>query len=322
MKKKQILFLIGVIVVVIVGVAILFLGDDDATPSNTYHESERQDTIPYNGKEYRYNEHLSNFLFVGVDTREEIETDKLVGEAGHADTIFLVSLDRVKGAVRVFSIPRDTMTNIRVLSADGDDMGQTVDHITMQYTFGDGKWKSCELMKEAVSQLFYGVTIQGYCAMNMDGISVATDILGGVQLMMEDDLFAEIDPSYAKGTVVTITGENAERIVRYRNKEQTNSALDRMHRQMILLESFAKKAKSKASADEQFITKMLDGVQDYMITNIGNDMYAKMLESSFNGDDVCVIPGEGKAGEMFDEYHVNDTEMYELVIDAFYVEVK
>ena len=59
------------------------------------------------------------------------------------------------------------MTEIEVFNPSGKSLGESTDHINIQYAFGDGKQKSCELMKTAVSNLLDGLPIQGYCSMNM-----------------------------------------------------------------------------------------------------------------------------------------------------------
>ena len=74
------------------------------------------------------------------------------------------------------------MTRIEVFNPTGKSLGMTTDHINIQYAYGDGRQKSCELMKTAVSNLLNGLPVQGYCAMNMDGISVITDYVGGVAM--------------------------------------------------------------------------------------------------------------------------------------------
>lgn len=43
--------------------------------------------------------------------------------------------------------------------------------------------------------------------MNMDGISVITDFVGGIQLTIPDDSLADVNPEYKKGAVVDITGK-------------------------------------------------------------------------------------------------------------------
>lgn len=320
-RKKQIVFLVCIILLVVLGVLLLLTKQPNDSYSGEYQESE-DDTIVYGGKKYIYNEHLSNFLFLGVDTREPIESYETSEDAGQADTIFLLSFNRKEKTIRCIVIPRDTMTNIRVISPDGEDLGLTEDHISLQYAFGDGKRKSCEFMKEAVSALLYGIPIQGYCSLNMDGIAVATDALGGVELVIPDDSLKAINPEFEKGAAVTITGANAELFVRYRDTAVSQSALNRMERQMVFVEAFAEKTKGLAAQDNSFVADMLDSVEAYMVTNIGNDMYAKMIEATYDKGMMQTIPGNGVSGEQFDEYRVDDDALYDLVLEMFYKEVQ
>lgn len=321
-KKKQILFLICVLLLVI-GVAIVVLVKNKPESYSTeYTESDRQDTIVHDGKEYQYNAHLSNYLFVGVDTRDEVESYKTQADAGQADTIYLLSYDRVKCTLTCIAIPRDTLTSIHVYGVDGTDMGTTVDHINLQYAFGDGKHKSCQLMKEAVSNMLYGIPIQGYYSLNMDGISVAAGALGDVEVVVPDDTWTEIDPTYQKGTTVVISEENAEKLVRYRDTEEGQSAIARMNRQKVLLQAIASNAKEKVSEDTDYIVDVQEALKPYMVTNIGNDVFADLAEAEFDSETGIIdVPGEGVEGTDFDEYHIEETELYELILKLFYEEI-
>ena len=58
-------------------------------------------TVTWNGKTYRYNERLSNYLFLGVDKAELVETEAGYLDAGQTDAIFLVAWDRVDGKLTV-----------------------------------------------------------------------------------------------------------------------------------------------------------------------------------------------------------------------------
>ena len=110
-------------------------------------------TVEYNGSTYVYNDHLSNYLFMGIDvTQEESQGDTNLN-AGQADSIFLVSLDRVTEELRVLSIPRDTMAEIESFNPAGKSLGTSTDHINIQYGFGDGKIKSCELMSRSPEKM-------------------------------------------------------------------------------------------------------------------------------------------------------------------------
>ena len=134
MKNK--IFIIAGFVVLILGVLIfLYLRDKDDAYSTDYNESGRENVVEYDGKKYQYNEHLSNYLFLGVDKREVSDEEKNPGTAGQADSILLVSYDRVKNTVQCISIPRDTMTFIRTFSQEGVDLGKSQDHLNIQYAF-------------------------------------------------------------------------------------------------------------------------------------------------------------------------------------------
>ena len=316
------MFLICVVIVVVGFLLFFVLRDKEESYSSDYQESNRQDTILYGGKEYRYNEHLSNYLFMGIDSREPIEEYEVRENMGRADAIFLLSYDRVKKTVKCISIPRDTMTNIRVLTIDGTDTGTTREHINMQYAFGDGKDVSCRLMKEAVSSMLYDVPIQGYCSLNMDGIAVAVDVLGGVEMVLTDNSMADVYPEYVEGAKVTITKENAEQFIRYRDTNESHSALVRTNRQKELMKAVSECTRKKGAEDADFIMKMYESLKLYMVSNIGNDVLADLSEAKFDSENGVVdIPGEGVEGDIHDEYHIDEDKLYELVLQIFYEEM-
>ena len=57
-----------------------------------------------------------------------------------------------------------------------------------------------------------------------------------------------------------------------------------------------------------------------MVTNMDNDQFASIMDSlaSGSGTENWTVPGEGTAGETYDEYHVDDDALYEKIIDTFY----
>ena len=321
-KTKQNLFLIGVAILVIGVILFFVLRDKDESYSSDFQESNREDTIVYGGKEYRYNEHLSNYVFMGVDTREPITEYETREEAGRADAIFLLSYDRVKKTVKCISIPRDTMTNVRMIAPDGTDLGTSVEHINMQYAFGDGKDESCRLVKEAVSALLYDIPIQGYCSLNMDGIAAAVEVLGSVEMVLADNSLEDVNAEYVKGAKITVTKENAEQIIRHRDTDVSQSAIARTNRQKELMKAVSDCAREKSTQDADFIVDIYESLKPYMVSNIGNDLLADLLEAKFDSENgVIDIPGEGVEGELYDEYHIDETSLYELVLQMFYEEV-
>lgn len=297
-------------------------GGQNSDSRNQTDLSQNGDIVEYKGETYKYNDHLSNYLFLGIDTRETVDTYQSQVDAGQADAIFLVSMDRATEKIKVLFIPRDSMTRIEVFNPYGQSLGETTDHLNIQYAFGDGKEKSCELMKTAVSDMLDGLPIQGYCSMNMDGISVITDFVGGIQLTIPDDSLADVNPEYKKGAVVDITGETAEQFVRYRDIDKTQSALVRQERQKTFLQALVQKAQEKAGEDAGFVTGLYDSVKSYTVTNMGNDIFAKLLAASQNGiTDTETVPGEGTHGENFDEYHIDEDALSDLIISMFYEKI-
>ncbi len=322
-RKKQIIFLLIVVVLLVLGIYIFLKFQENEQFLSTYfQENGDDDVVVYGGKEYRYNDDLSNYLFMGIDTRETIEKYEMSGESGQADTIYLLSYNRQTKAVQGLAIPRDTITDIRVLSADGTDMGITKDHINLQYAFGDGERVSCELMRETVSRLLYGVPIQGYCALNMDSIPIATEAIGGVELTVPDNTLSALTPEFVEGNRVTVTKDTAELFVRYRDITQSQSAISRMNRQKVFVKAFAEKAKIQIEQDESFVLDIYESIEDYMVTNMNMELFSELVKSvDVFEEEIVNLPGKGVDGEDFDEYYINEDQLYELILQMFYKEV-
>ena len=113
-------------------------GGQNSDSRNQTDLSQNGDIVEYKGETYKYNDHLSNYLFLGIDTRETVDTYQSQVDAGQADAIFLVSMDRATEKIKVLFIPRDSMTRIEVFNPAGKSLGMTTDHINIQYAYGDG----------------------------------------------------------------------------------------------------------------------------------------------------------------------------------------
>lgn len=321
-RKKQILFLLAIAVFLLACTAFLVIKYVGTEEIISFQENSREDTILYDGKEYRYNDHLSNYLFMGIDTREIEKEDTGRTYAGQADAIFLVSLDRAKMTLQCLVIPRDTITRIESFTPDGDSLGFMDSHINLQYALGDGREKSCELMKEAVSNMLYELPIQGYCSLSMDGIPIAVDTIGGVPLTVPDDSLEKINPEFSEGAEVVLTKETAEQFVRYRDINESQSALVRSDRQKVFLKAFVERAYSIYETDPSVAGELYENVQDYMITNMSNDLFMKLLEASYGSEkNIQTLPGKGLDDGEYDVYNVDNEDLYTLMLQMFYVEV-
>ena len=189
-------------------------GTGDATTTET--EVEWGKTIVEDGKLYRLNPNLHSILFLGVDDGNTATPGIAPGEGRRADTILLLLLNDETKQTIALSISRDTMTNVEVYEKNGDYAYTAFSHINMQYYFGDSASRSCYLMKKAVSRLLYGIQIEGCLSLKPEGLVTIVDQLGGLSLTMPED-YTDINPRYSAGASVTLSGVEAERLLRYRD---------------------------------------------------------------------------------------------------------
>lgn len=281
--------------------------------------SENDGAITYNGQKYVPNDHLSNYLFIGVDNSASL-SDSMVtrpGNSGQADAIYLVSYDRVKKTRKTFAIPRDSMTEIEVFSLDGESLGTSKDHLSLQYAYGDGKAKSCRLMETAVSKLLLGQKIRGYTAINLESIPHLTELVGYVDVTVPDDSLTSVDPSWTKGTTIRLTPDNTEKFVRYRDTRVSQSALTRMNRQIAFISAFADRVEALQKEDSSTVSDIYGGLKNYMVTDMDADDFLN-LEKAGSAGEITTIPGEGKTGDGFDEYEVDQDKLYDLIVRNFY----
>lgn len=285
---------------------------------------ENTEIVTYQGEQYVYNEHLSHFLFLGIDKEKQQETNVGSGQAGQADTIFLLSRDRIQKTMTLLAIPRDTMTEIQVFGPEGKSLGNTVDHLNLAYGYGDGGRESCILMKESVSNLLYGLPIQGYCSVTMDAMTVLADSVGGVSVPISDESLEQVNASWTKGSQVKLTGDTVEQFLRSRDIEESQSALGRLKRQQEFLQAYGKKAKEIYQKNPSLPVQLYDNIKPYMVTNIGKDQFVQMM-TDFSSDEEVeskMLPGTGTTENGYDEYHVDEDALYELILKQYYVEVK
>lgn len=275
--------------------------------------------VTYNGKKYRYNSHLSNYLLLGIDTEGEIAQEKETLSGGQSDAIFVVAYDRKEETAQILTIPRDTMTTIYIYNIDGTYVTPQTDHLTLQYAYGDGREMSCKITRDAVSNLLYGVPIIGYTAINLDSIPLLVDAVGEVTLTVPDDSMEDVNPEYKKGAEITLTSENAESYIRHRDTHAHHQALVRMERQKSFINAFADRVLELQAKDPHTVTDIYETIKPHMVTNMSNDIFLDLAGAKRVGE-IRTIPGEGVTTELFDEYHVDDKALYELILDVFYIE--
>lgn len=303
----------------------------DLTKSDTLAESneEQEDYDPtvfrYDGVEYKYNSNIITILCMGIDKNtENVELQEISGESGQADSIFLLVIDPTLNKVKIISVSRDTMTEIKNYDVTGKEVGESVNHLGLAYAYGDGGEKSCELMVDAVSNLFYDLPIHGYVSLLMSAIGPINDAVGGVTVTVPDDL-SDKDPALYEGATVTLMGDQAEVFVRTRDTEAEGSNNLRMARQKTYALGFINAAKAALKQNPSLTIELYNEFSKQMVTNIGLDnavyLASEIAGMEFDLDDILTIEGTTKQGAVYEEFYVDDEALLQLVLDTFYTEV-
>ena len=277
--------------------------------------------VTYGGKQYKYNSTIRSYLFMGIDTDEPVQKKAKGIEGNQADALFLLVEDADSGKLSVIAIHRNTMTDIRECDENGKDIGNEIAQICLQHGYGDGERLSCQWQTEAVSNLFYGIPIKGYISLNMGGIGLLNDAVGGVEVEVLDDLTSK-NAALVKGETVKLNGDQAYLYVRSRDTGEFDSATARMQRQKQYLNAFIPKARQKAKTASGAMS-IYKKAEDYLFTNVE---YARLAEELAGLDydpdkDMYEIPGEVRMGEEYEEFYTNETEFYEMILEIFYKEI-
>lgn len=281
--------------------------------------------VKYQDVVYAYNEDIMTFLFMGIDKNSDVKEVAEGTDGGQADALFLAVMNPHDKTIRVIGINRNTMTDIDIYNEEGAYVTTTKAQIAVQHGFGNGVEESCEYQKEAVEKLFYNLPVHGYAAINMSAIPTINDAVGGVDVTVLEDLTAR-DKSLVKGADVHLTGESAFVYVKYRDTDVFASADMRLARQKQYLNAFIAAAKRAAKNDITVVLDLYKAVSPMMTTDITADEAAYLapvlLDYSFDEGSFYMLEGETVMGEQFEEFYVDESALYEMILEIFYEEVE
>lgn len=305
--------------------------EKDSEASGTQEAEEayelQEGQIRYNGKTYQYKENLMNILCLGIDSRDGIAKEKTPGKAGQADCVILAVLDDEAKTIQLINISRDSMVPVHVYATDGSFVEDRTEQLALQYAYGNGRDWSCQLMEEAVSDLFYGLPIHGYCALSMNSIADLNDAVGGVTVTVPEEL-VELKPKlFTAGEVVTLRGELAYHFVHDRAYKSADFASNnkRIARQKTYAVAFVNQLKQGMKEDMTLPVKLYQTAEKQMVTSISLDqavyLCTEYMNCSFDMENIYTIDGEVTMGEKYAEFNVDDDALYQLILDIFYEEV-
>jgi len=327
-KTRKIMIIFAIIMFVALAVVLIIAiskskntNTNKATSQkNTDTDKWQEGTITYNGKSYQYNHAVKTYLFMGIDKDEKVSKAKDGISGGQSDSLFLLVVDKDKKSMSVIALNRNAMTTLDIYDKEGKYLGQEEGQICLQHGYGDGMKTSCIRSVDAVSRLFYNLPIQGYVSLNMGALTKLNDVVGGVEVeVMQSLKDSRFGVDLKEGEVVTLTGEEAYVYLRSRDINEFDSSSMRLERQIQYISQFCSKAKQKVKDDISFTTVIYEAMEEYMVTNLQiADLMTEIEDYDFNQEQMYTVPGKTVMGEQFEEFYVDDEELYKMIINIFY----
>ena len=278
-------------------------------------------TIDYQGLTYRLRKRITTILILGIDQWEnERAGDGAFRQGGQADFLAVAVINDENKTVSILRINRNTMVRMTVLNLLGQEIGERNAQICLAYSYGNGGEISGKLTKKACSAFLLDTPIDYYYAINLDGIQVLNDLLGGIEVTLEDD-FTAYDPSMTKGKTLVLAGKQAEYYVRGRYDVGDQTSASRMTRQKDYLEKAKGALEARVQESASFILDVFDALSPYANTDMKRGLILNLSNKTRQYDIVSLQEMEGEwqiGAEGFEEFYVDSDALWETVIDCFY----
>ncbi len=282
--------------------------------------------VKYNGQVYAYNEDILTFLIMGIDKTKDVKEVAEGINGGQADALFLVVLNPHDDSLSVIGINRNTMTDVSVYDNNGSFVNTVKAQIAVQHGFGNGVEESCEYEVNAVQHLFYEMPIHGYAAINMSAIGPLTDMVGGVDVVALEDIKSGNSTVIKEGEEVHLEGDLAFAYIHNRDTKEFGSADHRLERQKQFITTYLQKVKQKTKEDIGFPISVYQSIAPQTVTSLTVDEMTYLVsiakDYSFDANYLYTLKGETKQGDVFEEFYVDETDLFELILKVFYEPVE
>ena len=282
--------------------------------------------VKYNGQIYAYNEDILTFLIMGIDKTKDVKEVAEGTNGGQADALFLVVLNPHDDSLSVIGINRNTMTDVSVYDNNGSFVNTVKAQIAVQHGFGNGVEESCEYQVNAVQHLFYELPVHGYAAINMSAIGPLTDMVGGVDVVALEDVKSGNSTVIKEGEEVHLEGDLAFAYIHNRDTKEFGSADHRLERQKQFITTYLQKVKQKTKEDIGFPISVYQAIAPQTVTSLTVDEMTYLVsiakDYSFDENYLYTLKGETKQGDVFEEFYVDETDLFELILKVFYEPVE
>ncbi|MFI3326467.1 MAG: LCP family protein [Clostridia bacterium] len=310
------LFIVILLVVVLICLIYLLVFKWEESLNSSYGVAETKNILEYNDNSYIIDPMIQTFMILGLDTVEALEDSESYNNEYQSDFISVVAIDNDNNEYTILQINRDTMVDIPVLGLNGQIASSYEGQITLAYNSGSGLEDSCENTSLALSNYLLDIPIDNYISISMGAVPIINDSVGGVTVTIEDD-FSGADDSLVLGETITLNGEQALNFVQNRGGVSDQTNINRMARQRQYLTAFFEILED----DETSIaTSLLTELSSYMVTDSTVNTLSRVIEKLEDYEFLGFVTLDGESIEVdgYMQYIVDETSLYETVIDLFY----
>ena len=213
-----------------------------------------------------------------------------IDQEERADSLFLLVLNPHEEAMKLIPVSCNTMTTIDIYDEQGVHGGTVTAQAGIQYGFGRNEKEGCEYQVKAVRNLFYGIPISGYLAVDMEDVPKVMELIEGIELENIRSFAGSVEPS-AEG---------------------------RLERESRLLAELISQGRQMVKKDFTIPLKIYNELSGSAVTNITADEAAYLAATAggyhFDAGQIITIPGKSIDGG----FYVDQAGLYEMIIDIFY----
>lgn len=327
-KKRLLLTLELLIVLSLLGGVFLFqrqIKERDTASLSAAEQSRRfMPSISWQGQSYPLRRNMNALLLIGTDTSEEqakqAVSDRYFFNRSLADFLVVLVFDNVNKTVTPFQICRDTMCEVSRVNISGQPIDSAVMQITLAHSYGKGGTDSAVNTRNTVENLLFQIPIDHYLRFTMDAVPLLNDLVGGVTVTLPNDI-PSLGAEFVAGNVVLLKGQTALRFVRYRDKEQLDSNLQRMANHRAYIEGFTTAARTAAEKDGDLAVKIFRQLEPFLCTDLSVENVQSIVDRLVEYEILPVVTPDGyyayMEGELYPGFYVDEESLFSCVRTVF-----
>ena len=286
------------------------------------HADHSNQYLTYQDVKYPVLRNMTSLLLIGtdnfVDDAKQPERDDLYWNRNLNDFNVILVFDHDKKTVTPFQINRDTITTVPWLTINHMIGGYYYAHFCYAHTYGSGKNDSCENVVTTARMLLHDAPIDYYFSFTMDAVPVVNDMVGGVDVTLEEDLPA-LGEEYVKGATIHLEGNDALRFVRHRRKDIVNANYYRMLRHRQYLTGFLEAAHISLEKNSDLFMNIYKRIDPYLCTNLTVNTMSDLVNDMMEYEILPVVSPDGEyvQGPEYFEFYPDEQSLWDCVYQAF-----